>query len=386
MKHRIHFSRNSGLPKAAAERLRFETVFVGTIPPDERARPGTGQVTDNPTYESLEALAFVCGFDSYADLSKDKNDESRPPSPLDEDLSPEQLEERRAYQAQRLQDWFDRQAPGFGRRLDWSELIGRWQPTARRWSEDATFSVAGHENAFVQACERLVSTGTASDRHLYALKAGLRHGAEKLLPGSLKLIRTACIALESSRDGERKRLAYELLESLSANGDALARAYYAKRLNDCGDYQSALIHAHGRPSDELLTPQLRAVLSVQEARALLSAAYQDQSSSVREEMSAQKRTVLQNRSARELRRARETLSGLSADHFETPEATGEWLTWLTVADFVCSRTPEGLQAHIAKVIPRFQEAAETYGNIHARKFYADLMKKQASFAGQEEQQ
>ncbi len=382
MEHLIHFSRNSALPKSAADRLTFESAFVVTVRPGERAV--AGRLTDNTTYESLEALAFVCGFEAYRELSKDKNDTSRRPTPLDEDLSPEQLKERRAYQADRLQTWFERHAPGFGVRLDCLELINRWQPTARHWDEDATVHIEGNEHEFVAACERLISSGQASGRELALLKAGLRHGAEALLPGSVKLIRTACVALESSREGERKRLGTELLEALAANGDALARAYYAMRLNDCEDYEAALKHAQGRPGDDVLVPELRAALVVQEARARLTFAYRERKS-IRQEMPQQQQAVLEKKSDRELRRAHEALAALCEEHFETPEATGEWLTWLTVANFVCSYPPEGYEAHISKVLELFRQITEKYGNRHAQEFYAALMKKRASRSGKEDQ-
>lgn len=187
-----------------------------------------------PEFHLKDATAFVLGHDNLAAFKEACFPEAKL-SALDEDCNPETLAKRRAYQAQRLDEFCAR----LGLVVDGPKVIDAWRPSARHPQENTTDIVLVEKQRAEgrpKRCLFLLMELEASGRTPVPEEVDFITGSFRSCRGvNLELVETfaapLAIRLINKKEGAEPPIGFRILEALVAAGCEYAMASLAKALH-----------------------------------------------------------------------------------------------------------------------------------------------------------
>lgn len=218
--------KNTKLADRAASRLPRFLADISPLPPEFRLK---------------DATAFVLGHEDLAAYKKACFPEAKLTS-LDEDCTPEDLAERRAYQAQRFEEFCGR----FGLTVDAAKVINAWRPSAGHPQEDtANIMLVEQQRAEGRPmrCLFLLMELEAFKRVPAPAEVDFLTGSFRSCQGvNLDLVETyaapLAIRLINLKVGVEPQIGFRILEALVAAGCQYAMASLATALEHgwgCGE-------------------------------------------------------------------------------------------------------------------------------------------------------
>lgn len=187
---RVHF-KTAAIAKRAATRLKEQLSIKASL--------------------AREWTAYVLGYANWHELEQSAG--TAMPSPLDEDLTPEDLAERQKYQLERLRTRF----VDAKRTNDPLKVLKAWRPSAARPQEAFAVEEPFDELVFLRLVTALhEGTGPPATQIGGVLVDGIRRSMQ---PGAFPALNSHATGLMRSGTAAEKVIARRILEALAERGD-----------------------------------------------------------------------------------------------------------------------------------------------------------------------